>query len=209
MPMEERPLRAPEQRRSEDGRRARALRCEYGEAVREQSAEGERRQTEGQRVRQPPQPGGEDEVRQREEQLGQAGMLEVEAPVPPGVAQRGGGRAQEQEHPLLVAPGGLEVIALVAHEPDSGLGREERGEGQRGERERQAAGHGAVVHAARQKGRSASRALTRKANACSPDGAATSMRRQPGSGGTVGGTVSVASGAPSTCISTRTGPRAS
>ena len=135
-------------------------------------------------------------------------MLEVEAPVPLGRAERRRRRTQREEQPLLVIVRRLEVVALVAHESDRRLRDEKQDESDRRERDGEAAAHGAVVHADRQNGRSVSRALIRNWKACSPAGARRSSRRHPDSAGTVGGTKSSASGAPSTRTSTRTGPRA-
>src|SRR5207253_8654419 len=99
-------------------------------------------------------------------------------------------RAEERQHPLLVALGGLEVVAYVAHESHRSRRGEEHRERQGGERERQPAAHRGVVHAERQKGRSVSLAEARKRKPCSPGATGRSSLRHPGAGGAVGGTSS-------------------
>ena len=110
--VEERPLGAPEEQRREHACGARPRKPEHAEPVAEQAGEGERRQAPGERVGQDVQPGAEDEVRGREQQLGQARVLEVVRPVPLGLRDGLQRRVQQEPQPGLVALRRGEVVPL-------------------------------------------------------------------------------------------------
>ena len=157
VPVEEGALGAEEERGCEERAGPRALAAEHRQPVREQGAEEEAGQSPRLRIRQEAQGAGEEQVRDGEEELGEAGMLEVVRPVPLGRADGGEGIAHEEDEPLLVALRRLEVIALVAHESDRSGGGEERDEDRASDGERQAPAHPSLTQAATQNGRSVSR----------------------------------------------------
>ncbi|EAU69116.1 conserved hypothetical protein [Stigmatella aurantiaca DW4/3-1] len=93
---------------------------------------GERRQADGGRGPQPPQPLVEEQLGQPEELLHEHRVLVVDVVRPDDgrVRERRGGVAEEQPEPVRVALRGGEVDALVPHEAHRALGEQQGHEGQ-------------------------------------------------------------------------------